>query len=97
MPPWKPGPPRRVVRTYGRDSLLAVANPLLGLLARTFGFQLRLRPEDKVLAEMERDAIAMLRKGYRVASSEDFEIAPFGAIWHRVTYELVEAGRKPPE
>lgn len=96
MPNWKPGPPRRVVRTYGRDSLLALASPLLALLVRAFGLQLRLTPEERVLARMEQDVIAMRRRGYRVVSSEDFEIAPFGAAWHRVTYELVGTGAEPP-
>jgi hypothetical protein len=39
---------------------------------------------------MERDAVAMIRNGYRVASSEQFEIQPLGIAWHRVTYELAE-------
>ena len=83
------GHPRRVVvRTYGRDSLVGLLNPLLTLMVRAFGMQLRFRSEDQVRLEMERDAVAMIRKGYRVASSEQFEMQPFGIIWHRVTYEL---------
>jgi hypothetical protein len=95
MPFWRSRPPRTVVKTYGRDSLIALVNPLLALMARTFGFQLRLKPEDRVALEMERDAIAMLRKGYRVVSSQQFEIAPFGATWHKVTYELADGPPSP--
>jgi hypothetical protein len=36
----------------------------------------------------------MTKKGYRIASSEQYEMAPFGVIWHKVTYELVEP---PPQ
>ncbi len=90
---WRSSPPRTVVKTYGRDSLIALVNPFLALMARTVGFQLRLKSEDQVALEMERDAIAMLRKGYRVVSSQQFEIAPFGAIWHKVTYELADDPR----
>ena len=90
------GHPRRVVvRTYGRDSLVGLLNPLLALMVRAFGMQLRFRSEDQVRLEMERDAIAMIRRGYRVASSEQFEMQPFGIVWHRVTYELVEASGRP--
>ncbi len=88
MPFWRSRPPRTVVKTYGRDSLIALVNPLLALMARTFGFQLRLKSENQMALAMERDAVAMLRKGYRVTSSQQFEIAPFGATWHRVTYGL---------
>ncbi len=85
--------PTTIVKTYGRDSLIALASPLLALVARTFGFQLRLKSEDQVALEMERDAIALLRKGYQVVSSEQFEIEPFGATWHKVTYKLAD---EPP-
>ncbi len=81
-----------MVKTYGRDSLLALLNPLLALMAQAFGFRLRLKSEDQVALEMERDAVAMMRKGYRIVSSQQYEIAPFGAIWHKVTYELGEPG-----
>jgi hypothetical protein len=93
MPFWRRGQPRTVVKSYGRDSLLALASPLLALIARTFGFQLRLKSEDQVTLEMERDAIVVLRRGYRVISSEQFEIAPFGVVWNKVTYELEEPHR----
>jgi hypothetical protein len=84
-------PRRLVVRTYGRDSLIGLLSPLLALVVRAFGMQLRLNSEDQVRLEMEQDAVAMTRKGYRVASSEQFEIQPLGIVWHRVTYELPES------
>jgi len=94
MPPFgATGPRPLVVRTYGRDSLIGLLSPLLALMVRAFGLQLRLSSEDQVRLEMERDAVAMTRKGYRVASSEQFEIQPLGIVWYRVTYALTE----PPE
>jgi hypothetical protein len=89
MPPRKPKAGHIVVKSYGRDSLIALVNPLLTLMARAFGFQLRLKSEDQVALEMERDAVGMWRQGYRIVSNEQYEIAPFGAVWHKVTYELV--------
>jgi hypothetical protein len=88
-------PGRTVVRTYGRDSLLGLVNPLLALIVRMFGVQLRLKSEDRVLLEMERDQVAMIRKGYRIAASEQFEMPPFGITWYRVTYEAVDPTGRP--
>jgi hypothetical protein len=45
-------PKRMVVKTDGRDSLLGLVNPLLTLIGRTFGWQIRLKSEDQVLVEM---------------------------------------------
>ena len=84
------GPQRTVVKTYGRDSLLGLLNPFLALMARASGLQFRLKSEGQTAIEMERDAVAMLRKGYRITASAQYEIAPFGAVWHQVTYELVD-------
>ncbi len=86
---------RVVVRSYGRDSLLGLVNPLLALIVRTFGLQLRLRSEDRVLLEMERDQVAMIRQGYRIVASEQFEMPPFGITWYRVTYELADSPGTP--
>ena len=86
-------PQQTVVRTYGRDSLLGLVNPLLTLIVRTFGISIRLKSDDQVAAEMERDALAMFKRGYRIASSEQYEMNPFGVTWYRVTYELVDPPR----
>lgn len=84
---------RIVVKSYGRDGLLGLANPLLTLIARTFGMQIRLKSEDQVLIEMGQDAVAMIKRGYRIGSSEQYEMPPFGVTWHKVTYELVDHPR----
>ncbi len=86
-------PQRTVVKTYGRDSLLGLLNPFLALMVRAFGLQFRLKSEGQVAIEMERDAVTMLRKGYRITASAQYEIAPFGAVWHQVTYEPVDPPR----
>ncbi len=83
-------PKRAVTKSYGRDGLIALVNPLLTLIMRAFGVQPRLRPEERVVAEMERDAAAMIRAGYRIASQEQFEMPPFEVTWYRVTYELAD-------
>ncbi len=57
------------------------------LLVRALGLEVRLKSEDQVQLEIERDAREMFAKGYRIASTERFEIAPFGAAWYRVTYQ----------
>ena len=91
MPLFGKATPRRiVVKAYGRDSLVGLLNPLLTLVARTFGTQIRLKSEDQVLIEMEQDAVVMIKQGYRIVSSEQYEMPPFGVTWHKVTYELVD-------
>ena len=85
--------PRRVVRTYGRDSLLLSANPLMSALQAALGVRVGLRSEAAVLATMERDADDMARRGYRVVSAEELTLPLMGsargqATYYRVTYEL---------
>jgi hypothetical protein len=85
--------PQRVVRTYGRDSLLVWVNPLLSALQATLGFRVGLRSEAAVLEKMQRDADEMAGRGYRVVSEEQFALPLIGspqrsASWYRVTYEL---------
>jgi hypothetical protein len=88
---FKPGKPKRiVVKAYGRDSLLGLLSPLLGMFMASLGLRVRLKPEAVVLAEMEKDAEVMRKRGYRIASAEHYEIAQFGVVWQKVTYELIE-------
>lgn len=79
-----------MVKSYGRDSLLALANPLLTLLVRSFGLRVRVKSDEQVERAMEQGAREMFAKGYRIARTEQFEIQPFGAVWYRVTYELAQ-------
>jgi hypothetical protein len=88
-------PARTVVRSYGRDSLVLWVNPLLSALQARLGLRVGLRSQAAVRDRMQRDVLAMADRGYRVASSEQFDLpvalAPGEqASWFRVTYELVE-------
>ena len=79
--------PRTIVKSYGRGSLLAFIGPLYaGLMAR-----LGMRGwQDAAIRAMQDDAVAMARRGYRVASTEEHEIPALGVAWYRVTYEATD-------
>lgn len=86
-------PKRVVVKSYGRDSLLLWVNPLIASLLVSMGLRVGLRSDAEVLDRMEKDALAMGERGYRVAASDQFDLAVIGApggkaSWYRVTYEL---------
>jgi hypothetical protein len=85
------------VRSYGRDSLLLVLNPILSMIEAAFGLRVGLRSDAEVRDRMEKDALAMQAQGYRVVSAEEFAIAAFAATparanWYRVTYERPDEG-----
>lgn len=81
-----PTSPRTVVRTYGRASLLGFLSVVFSwLMARGMhGWQ------ESAARQMEDDAVAMTKRGYRVASSEELGYPQLGITWYRVTYELVD-------
>jgi hypothetical protein len=70
--------PRRVVRTFGRDSLLLWLNPMLSALQAFLGIRVGLRSEAEVLQKMEEDALRMADKGYRVVSADRCEVPLIG-------------------
>ncbi len=77
-----------VVKTYGRGGLLGLLSPLLAwaMASRSMnGWQQR------AIREMEDDAAAMARRGYRVVSSNEYSIRPFGITYYKVTYERSES------
>jgi hypothetical protein len=85
-------PPLRVVRTYGHDSLLIAVNPILSAIEAAFGLRVGLRSDADVRDRMEKDALEMQAKGYRVVSVDEYAVPAFGATparanWYRVTYE----------
>lgn len=85
-------PNPRVVRDYGRDSLLVWANLLVAALFAASGRRVGLRSDEQLAARMEADAAAMRKKGYLVASVQEFSLPGFAsptasAKWYRVTYE----------
>ncbi len=90
-------PARTVVKSYGRDSLLLWINPLLSAVQTSLGLRVGLRSQAEVLDRMQKDALAMADRGYRVVSTDEYELpvilAPGQrASYFRVTYELA----KPP-
>ncbi len=82
------GKPRDiVVRTYGRGSLL-------GLISIPFAFLMASRGmngwQESAAREMEDDAVAMARLGYRVVASGQYGIPRLGITYYKVTYQLVD-------
>jgi hypothetical protein len=75
-----------VVKTYGRGSLLGLFGPLLAWLMARQGMR---GWQESTIRAMEDDAVAMSRRGYRVASTEEHALPAFGIVWYRVTYELI--------
>jgi hypothetical protein len=85
-------PKPRVVREYGRDSLLVWVNLLVAAIFASTGRRVGLRSDEQLAARMEADAAAMRKKGYLVASVQEFSLPGLagptaGAKWYRVTYE----------
>ncbi len=89
--------PKRVVRAYGRDSLLIWLNPLTSALQASLGFRVGLRSDAEVLAKMQKDVDEMAKRGYRVVSADEYALPLVGrprrgATYYKVTYELTEDG-----
>ena len=90
---------RRIVKAYGRDSLLIWLNPILSALPASLGLRVGLRSDAEVLDRMQKDVLAMDRQGYRVVASEEVALPIFlvpraHANYYRVTYELHDPGSR---
>ncbi len=76
-----------VVKTYSRGSLL-------GLLSLPFAFLMASRGmngwRESAARDMEDDAVAMAKRGYRVVASGEYGIPLLGITWFKVTYELLD-------
>lgn len=84
---------RRIEKTYGRDSLLIWLNPVLSAVEASLGLRVGLRSDAEILDRMQKDVLAMERRGYRVVASDQLELPVFlapgkRASYYRVTYEL---------
>jgi hypothetical protein len=81
------GLPRVIVKTYGRGSLL-------GLLSLPFAFLMASRGmhgwRESAARDVEDDAVAMARQGYRIVSSGEYGIPVVGVTCYKVTYQLVD-------
>jgi hypothetical protein len=78
---------RTVTKTYGRGNLLGLLSPFLAMFMVSAGMH---GSRDAAAREMEDDAVAMARRGYRVVSSRERSLERFGISWYEVTYELVD-------
>ena len=84
--------PKRVVRDYGRDSLLVWANLLLAPLFAALGLRVGIQSEEQLAARIARDTAEMRKQGYLVASTETFTLKGIAgpttaAHWYRITFE----------
>jgi hypothetical protein len=79
---------RDVVKTYGRGSLLGLLNPFLAAFMAAMGMS---GWQQAAAREMEDDAVAMARQGYRVVSSQELGIPRLGIVYYQVTYEPIDS------
>jgi hypothetical protein len=79
-----------VVKMYGRGSFLALLSPLIAFLMARQGMN---GWQQSAIRDMEDDAAAMARQGYRVASSDEVGIPLLGIVAYRVTYERTPEAR----
>jgi hypothetical protein len=78
-------PRQKMVKTYGRGSLLGILSlPVAFVMARA-GMR---GWEDSALQAMQKDAAAMVKRGYRVVSSEEYTVPTFGFVYYKVVYEM---------
>ena len=77
-----------MTKTYGRGSLLAFLSPLLADVAASRGLN---GWERSAALAMEKDALAMQERGYRIALAEEDTLLIFGVAWLRVVYEPGES------
>ena len=78
---------RVVVKSYGRGSLL-------GVLSLPFAFLMASRGmrgwQEAAIRDMEEDAVAMARQGYRIVTTGEYGMPVFGITYYKVKYELVD-------
>jgi hypothetical protein len=78
---------RIVVKSYGRASFLGLLSPLLAFFMAERGMR---GWEDSTRRAMEKDAVDMARRGYRIVSTEEAAMPVFGMASYKVTYELTD-------
>jgi hypothetical protein len=76
-----------VVKTYGRGSLLGLLSIPLAFLMASRGMN---GWQESAARDMEDDAVAMARLGYRVVASAEYGIPLLGITYYRVTYRLAD-------
>ena len=81
-------PDRVVVKNYGRGGLLGLISPLFAFLMARQGMN---GWQQRATREMQDDAVAMARRGYRVVSTEEYTMPLFNITYYTVTYELSDS------
>jgi hypothetical protein len=76
-----------VVKTYGRGSLLGLLSLPLAFFMASLGMN---GWQESAVRDMEDDAVAMARRGYRVVASGEYGIPRLGITYYKVTYQLVD-------
>jgi hypothetical protein len=76
--------PERVTRTYGRGSLLGLLSPLLSFFMASRGMN---GWQQSAIRDMEKDALDMDRRGYRIVSTQESTMPVFGIAYYTVIYE----------
>jgi len=89
--------PKTVVKAYGRDCFLMLWNPLAAAVMSAAGMRVGLFSEAQVLEGMEKDALDMLSRGYRVSASDEIRVPLLflrgkSTNYYQVTYERQETG-----
>ena len=70
----KTAPRRVIVKEYGRDTFLGLLNQLLTLFVLgPLGIEGAAELQARVAEPMEKDAAEMLRHGYRIAATQEYE------------------------
>ncbi len=81
---------RVVVKEYGRNSLFALALWPVALLLGRQGMENRQAAQ---VRDMERDALAMRKLGYRIVSTQEYTMPLLSISYLRVTYELTDGAQ----
>jgi hypothetical protein len=79
---------KRVVRTYGRWTLLGLLSPLLTAFMVSRGVWGS--REGETLRAVEEDAQRMANAGFRVVSAEKYAVPFFGVAYVKVVYERTD-------
>lgn len=78
-------PARRIVKLYGLGSLMGAWSLLIAYVMAAGGMH---GWRDSAMRDMEKDAIELEKRGYRVVSTNEYALPLFGMGYFKVTYEL---------
>jgi hypothetical protein len=82
---------RIVAKEYGRNSFLALAVLPIALALGRQGMESRREAQAR---EMEKDAAEMLKRGYRIVSTQEYRLPLLSISYLKVTYEVMDARKQ---